>query len=162
MYRFSRFNKFFIYSFLLILFIFGIVGCSNKESSKSKVDTGDISITANNEIKEDGYYYSKEDVVKYLQKYSKLPPNYITKSEAKKLGWDAKQGNLWEVTDKFVIGGDVFGNREGKLPKQKGKKYYEADVNYRGGRRNSERIIFTKDGEIYYTSDHYNTFEKVK
>ena len=89
--------------------------------------------------------------------YGELPPNYLTKSKAKKLGWDSSKGNLWDVTDKGVIGGDRFSNREGNLPDD---KYFEADVNYNGGYRGAERLVYTKDGKvIYYTGDHYDSFE---
>lgn len=110
-------------------------------------------------IDEEGYYYSLEDVSGYLSAYGHLPPNYITKSEARKLGWDSDEGNLWEVADGMVIGGDTFGNREGILPK--GVKYYECDVNYYGGYRGDDRIVYSSDGNIYFTSDHYNTFEHI-
>ncbi|MGN1069057.1 MAG: ribonuclease domain-containing protein [Candidatus Fimadaptatus sp.] len=56
------------------------------------------------------------------------------------------------------IGGDRFGNREGLLPDARGRQYYECDVNYDGGYRGGERIVFSSDGLIYYTCDHYNTF----
>lgn len=110
-------------------------------------------------LDEDGYYTSKEDVALYLHIYGHLPDNYLTKSEAKDLGWVASEGNLWDVTDHMSIGGDSFGNREGKLPKKKGRKYYECDIDYDGGTRNAKRIIYSNDGLIYYTGDHYNTFE---
>lgn len=110
------------------------------------------------EIAEDGKYYSKDQVALYLHKYKKLPANYLKKSEAKKLGWDASNGNLWDVTDKGVIGGDRFSNREGKLPTD--KKYFEADVNYQGGFRGAERLVYTDHGQvIYFTGDHYKNFE---
>lgn len=109
-------------------------------------------------INENESYYTKEDVSKYIYKYKKLPNNYIKKSEAKKIGWKPSKGNLWDVTDKKVIGGDTFGNREGNLPK--GYKYFEADVNYNGGHRNAHRLVYTLDGPIvYYTGDHYKSFE---
>ena len=103
-------------------------------------------------------YTAPEDVAEYIHIYSELPPNYITKSEAKKLGWDNSKGNLWEVAPKMSIGGDTFGNREGLLPSG---KYYECDVNYNGGYRGAERLIFNYDGAVYYTSDHYQTFEQL-
>lgn len=84
-------------------------------------------------LNENKAYYSKNDVALYLHTFKRLPKNYLTKNEAKKLGWDSSKGNLWKVTDKGVIGGDVFSNREGKLPKK--DKYFEADVNYKGGKR---------------------------
>lgn len=105
-----------------------------------------------------GYYTSPEDVAAYLRKFNKLPNNYITKSEATALGWVSSEGNLWEVTDKMSIGGDRFGNREGKLPNAEGRQWYECDVNYSGGYRGPERLVYSNDGLIYYTNDHYETF----
>lgn len=98
-----------------------------------------------------------EVVADYIDKHGKLPSFYLTKKEAKEKGWISSKGNLWEVTDHGVIGGDHFGNYEGKLPDR--KDYKEADVNYHGGTRNGERLIFDSDENIYYTDDHYNSFE---
>ena len=132
---------------LLSLFIiFNIVGCSS---------------TSPKTIKEDGYYYSKEDVCTYLQTYGELPDNFITKNEAERLGWDNRKGNLWEVADGMCIGGDKFGNREGLLPKEKGRQYYECDIDYNGKYRNEKRIVYSNDGLIYYTDDHYESFEDI-
>ena len=112
-------------------------------------------------LDEDGYYYSKEDVALYLSQYGKLPDNYITKSEAYDLGWDSDEGNLWEVADGMVIGGDKFGNREKILPIKDGVQYYECDVNYNGGYRDAQRIVYSSDGNIYYTDDHYESFSHI-
>ena len=97
-------------------------------------------------------------VIEYVKKNHQLPEYYITKSEARKLGWNASLGNLCDVIPGKAIGGDHFGNREKKLPK--GEKYFEADVNYRCGKRNADRIVFTKKGDVYLSLDHYKTFEK--
>ncbi len=110
-------------------------------------------------IRENGEYSSKSEVGRYLYLYGRLPSNYITKNEAYDLGWDSKEGNLWDVAPGKSIGGDRFGNYEGLLPK--GKQYYECDVNYQGGYRGAERIIYSADGYIYYTDDHYETFEQL-
>lgn len=112
-------------------------------------------------IDKDGRYTSPEEVSLYIYTYGKLPSNFITKSEASDLGWDSGKGNLWDVTDKMSIGGDKFGNREGLLPKEKGRIYYECDVNYEGGYRGAERIVFSNDGLIFYTKDHYESFEQL-
>lgn len=107
-----------------------------------------------------GYdYFTPEEVSLYLYAFGCLPPNYLTKDEAKDMGWVSSEGNLWEIGYGFCIGGDTFGNREGLLPNAKDRKWYECDVNYEGGFRGSERLVFSTDGLIYYTFDHYETFE---
>lgn len=110
-------------------------------------------------LREDGHYSSKAEVGLYLYLYGKLPSNFITKKEAQNLGWVSKEGNLWEVAPGMSIGGDKFGNYEGILPE--GKKYYECDIDYQGGYRGEKRIIFSTDGYIYYTEDHYESFEQL-
>ncbi len=114
--------------------------------------------TKDGTIREDGTYTSKDEVAAYLNEFGKLPSNYITKSQARDLGWNSAQGNLWNVAPGKSIGGDNFGNYEGRLPKASGRKYYECDINYDGGYRGSERIVYSNDGLIYYTADHYETF----
>lgn len=104
-------------------------------------------------------YSSPEDVALYLHEYEELPPNYLTKKEAEAAGWEQSKGNLWDVTDQMAIGGDRFGNYEQQLPDE--DNYYEADVNYQGGYRGSERIVYSDDGDIYYTEDHYESFEQL-
>ena len=112
--------------------------------------------TAN--VVKDGIYTSKDEVAAYIYKFGELPRNFIAKKDALALGWDAKSGNLWQVTDKKSIGGDHFSNREKKLPSADGRKWFECDIGYRGGRRGAERIVFSSDGLIYYTPDHYENF----
>ncbi len=112
-------------------------------------------------IKENGTYTSKEDVAEYLHIYGHLPSNYITKDEAKELGWVSSEGNLWEVAPGKSIGGDYFGNYEGLLPKKSGRKYYECDIDFDGSYRGAKRIIYSSDGLIYYTEDHYESFEQL-
>ena len=109
-------------------------------------------------IEEDGWYSTKDEVALYNQIYGELPDNFITKNEAYDLGWDSDKGNLWKVADGMSIGGDKFSNREGLLPKAKGRQYYECDINYNGGYRGAERIVYSNDGLIYYTNDHYESF----
>lgn len=97
-------------------------------------------------------------VIAYVKQNHKLPEYYITKNEARKQGWNPSKGNLCEVLPGKAIGGDRFGNREGKLPEN--EDYFEADVNYHCGTRNADRIIYTKTGTVYFTKDHYRSFEK--
>ena len=126
----------------------------NKDTKDDKSDTQDEA-----DILEDGEYYSKEDVALYIHLYGHLPDNYITKNEAKNLGWVSSKGNLWDVAPGKVIGGDNFGNREGNLPEKKGRKYFECDVDFEGGYRGEDRLIYSNDGLVYYTGDHYSSFE---
>lgn len=104
-------------------------------------------------------YYSCEEVALYLYAFGCLPVQYLTKNDARDLGWSASAGNLWKVTDGGCIGGDHFGNYEKLLPTERGRSYYECDVNYEGGYRNGERIVFSNDGLIYYSASHYEDFE---
>ena len=97
-------------------------------------------------------------VINYVKSNHELPDYYITKSEARKQGWVPSEGNLCDVLPGKAIGGDKFSNREKMLPS--GKQYFEADVNYNCGNRNADRIVFTKDGEVYLTKNHYKSFEK--
>ena len=106
----------------------------------------------------DGSYTSPEDVAEYIHNFGTLPDNFITKKEAQKLGWNSSEGNLWDAAPGKSIGGDVFGNREGLLPEG---SYHECDVNYQGGYRGAERLIYSDSGEIYYTDDHYKTFTQL-
>ena len=109
-------------------------------------------------VEEGGRYTAPEDVAAYLHLYGKLPENFITKRDADDLGWESNKGNLWEVTDEMSIGGDTFGNREGRLPDKEGRKWFECDVSYEGGYRGAERLVYSNDGLIYYTEDHYESF----
>ena len=108
-------------------------------------------------IDENGWYYSKDDVALYIHTYGKLPSNYITKKEAEKLGWSG--GSVQKYKKGAAIGGSYFGNNEGLLPKKKGRQYYECDIDTDGkSSRGAKRIIYSNDGLIYYTDDHYESF----
>ena len=107
-------------------------------------------------IPEDGSYTTKEDVALYIHTYGKLPQNFITKKAAKKLGWQG--GSLEDYAPGKCIGGDYFGNYEGLLPED--KEYHECDIGTLGkSKRGAKRIIYSDDGYIYYTGDHYESFE---
>ena len=109
-------------------------------------------------LDENGVYTSKEDVALYVRTDGHLPSNFSTKKEAEAAGWQG--GPLDKVLPGMCIGGDYFGNYEGQLPRAKGRKWTECDLNTLGAsRRGPERLIFSNDGLIYYTPDHYETFE---
>jgi len=107
-------------------------------------------------LAEDGSYDSKEDVALYLHTYGRLPANYITKDEARALGWEG--GGLEKYAPGKCIGGDRFGNYEKLLPE--GRRYRECDIGTLGqSSRGAQRLIYSDDGLIYYTGDHYESFE---
>ncbi|MBQ9534410.1 MAG: ribonuclease [Clostridia bacterium] len=108
----------------------------------------------------EGYYYDVESVVLYLHAYGTLPGNYITKSEARELGWSG--GSPEKYREGAAIGGDSFGNRENQLPKASGRKYTECDIDTLGADgRGAKRLVFSNDGLYFYTDDHYNTFREI-
>ena len=108
-------------------------------------------------IDEDGSYTARDDVALYLSVYGHLPDNFITKSEARALGWSG--GGLDDYAYGKCIGGDHFGNYEGLLPEKNGRRYTECDIDTLHKRsRGAKRIIFSNDGLIYYTHDHYESF----
>ena len=106
-------------------------------------------------------------IADYIFEHGELPDNFITKKEAQALGWDSKADRysgrkyVSDVAPGKSIGGDWFGNYEGQLPKAKGRKFYECDCNYTGGNRGVERIVYSNDGHVWYTNDHYETFTEL-
>ena len=126
------------------------------ETTTVETTTAEVTTEVSGTVTIDGTYTSKNDVAAYIHEYSCLPSNFITKKEAHKLGWQG--GYLEPYAPGKTIGGDRFGNREKQLPDESGRKYYECDIGYEGGTRNGKRIIYSDDGLIYYTDDHYSSF----
>ena len=124
---------------------------------KEKSDFSNKNNDSSNQIDE---LTNDEIVVKYLKEYGELPDYYITKSEAKSLGWVPSKGNLCEVAPGRAIGGDIWTNRQKSLPTKSGRKYFEADLNYNCGNRNADRVVFSNDGLVFVTHDHYRNFEE--
>ena len=109
-------------------------------------------------IDPDGSYTAKEDVALYIHTYGCLPANFMTKEEARELGWEG--GGLDDFAPGMCIGGDRFGNYEGLLPEARDRSYTECDIDTLGAsKRGAKRIVFSNDGLIYYTDDHYESFE---
>lgn len=164
-------KKIIVFVLACIIAIAGLLFTELKEGKLQDADfVSTITIPRNPESADDSeagsaqvtygeYYYSLDDVAYYLAEYDELPENYMTKKEAEALGWVSSEGNLWDVAPGAVIGGDRFGNYEGLLPKD--GEYTECDVNYSGGYRGGERLVFDTDGNIWYTADHYSTFEQL-
>ena len=134
---------------------------SSQESSAQSKPSSANRAPAAPAIDEDGWYTSKDEVALYIHEYGRLPGNYLTKSEARKAGWVASKGNLAKVCPGMSIGGDTFYNDEGELPDARGRSYRECDIDYVSGRRGAKRLVFSNDGLIFYTDDHYRTFEQL-
>ena len=135
-----------------------------EESSAENIPLSDPENTAEKSdvsappLSESGSYTSKEDVALYLHLYKHLPDNFITKKEAQALGWPG--GDLRSYAPGKCIGGDRFGNYEGLLPEKKGRSYQECDIDtLDADARGGKRIVYSNDGLIYYTDNHYKTFE---
>ena len=97
----------------------------------------------------------------HLKYLGKLPDYYITKQKAENLGWDKSKGNLAEVAPRCMVAG-TYKNKNGHLPDKLGRTWQEADINYKNGKRNDERILFSNDGLIFATYDHYKTFVEIR
>ena len=125
-----------------------------EETDDPTVEETDDTLT----VEKNGRYTSKEEVALYIHTYGRLPSNYISKRKAEERGWVSSKGNLDKVLPGMSIGGSRYSNYEGLLPDG---DYRECDINYSGGFRGPERIVFSDDGRIYYTADHYKTFEQL-
>lgn len=162
------------FSLLLIVALFGcdigLLPASNVEKPSGDIDapvytlapdyidrTGRPTVETETDVAEDGEYWTKDEVALYIHLFGHLPKNYITKNEAQDLGWTG--GSLEPYAPGCSIGGGYFGNYEGLLPTKKGRKYTECDIDTRGKKsRGAKRIVFSNDGLIYYTDDHYESF----
>ncbi len=143
--------------FAAIIAVFVLSACNIQTPGLSMQDIS-LSDNAAISIDEGGIYDSKNEVSLYIHVYKHLPKNYITKKEAKALGWTG--GTLYELAPGKCIGGDVFGNYEELLPEKKNRTYRECDIDTLCKKsRGKKRIIYSDDGLIYYTADHYESFE---
>ena len=133
---------------------------SKKYQDNFEKEKSDFSNKNNNSSNQIDKLTNDEIVVKYLKEHGELPEYYITKSEAKSLGWVPSKGNLCEVAPGKAIGGDIWTNRQKSLPTKSGRKYFEADLNYNCGNRNADRVVFSNDGLVFVTFDHYRSFEE--
>lgn len=112
-------------------------------------------------IREDGSYTSRDEVALYLHTYGMLPKNFISKKDAEEQGFRFGEGDFGEAFPGMSVGGSRFGNYEGQLPEKSGRRYYECDIDYQGGRRNAKRLVYSNDGLIFYTDDHYKSFTQL-
>ncbi len=137
---------------------------AKEETTKAETTKAETTKAETTEVKpaidKNGQYTSKDDVALYIHTYGTLPSNFITKKAAQALGWEG--GSLEPYAKGKSIGGDTFGNYEGLLPKAKGRTYKECDIDTKGAKsRGAKRIVFSNDGLIYYTDDHYESFTQL-
>lgn len=149
---------------LILAVVLGLAGLlqndpANVPSGETTLPAVSVTETTGTELLDiQGSYDSKEDVALYILQYGKLPDNFITKAEARSYGWDG--GSVEPYAPGKCIGGDRFGNYEGLLPNAPGRTWTECDIDtLGGGSRGAKRIVFSNDGLIYYTHDHYETFD---
>ena len=157
---------------LALVMLFSLVGCGTDapvqdETNLPQQEQQDVQNAPSEDadmpdetaqIDEDGAYTSKDDVALYIHTYGHLPDNFITKKDAQALGWPG--GSLEPYAPGKCIGGSRFGNYEGLLPEADGRTYTECDIDTLGAdSRGAKRIVFSNDGLIYYTEDHYKSFE---
>lgn len=112
-------------------------------------------------VEKNGEYTDKDHVALYIHTYGKVPSNYVTKTKARKAGWVNTDGNLWEVLPGKSIGGGGFANDDYTMPEAPDREWFECDIDYDGGFRNAKRLVYSNDGLIYYTDDHYKTFQRL-
>ena len=150
--------------FLALLLALSLMGCGalgevDWDEVGQSLQSGETSPQdTQHAITEKGHYTTKEEVALYLWVFGHLPDNFITKKEAQKLGWSG--GSLEAYAPGCCIGGDSFGNYEGLLPD--GPTYTECDIDTLGAKsRGAKRLVFSSDGYIYYTDDHYESFRAV-
>ncbi len=134
----------------------GVPSCTAAPAADA-VSPGESDKSSPAALDEGGEYTSAEDVALYLHLYAHLPQNFITKKDARALGWNG--GGLDDYADGKCIGGDRFGNYEGLLPDAPGREYHECDIDtLHAASRGAKRIVYSNDGLIYYTEDHYESF----
>ena len=153
---------------LALLMLTAAAAPAQARSKKKKTPTPTVQATATPApenaiiVEENGEYTDKEHVAVYILTYHKLPKNYITKREAQDLGWSGNgNDSVWKYAPGKSIGGSRFGNYEGSLPDEEGRRWFECDIDYNGKSRGKKRIVYSNDGLVYYTEDHYTTFEQI-
>lgn len=162
----SNRNKLIRLFVLLVAAVLLMSGCTASASGKNKKNTPTPVVTPEATVTPavtvtPGPMDAAQELADYIFEHGELPENYIRKKDAEALGWKTTYRYVSDLGPGITIGGDYFGNYEQKLPVVKGRKYYEADCYYEGGPRNEYRIIYSNDGHVWFTGDHYNTFTEL-
>ncbi|MDD2588932.1 MAG: ribonuclease domain-containing protein [Atopobiaceae bacterium] len=139
----------------------GLLGCSASGAGAASATPATSAAASQAGVTEDGTYTSKDEVALYIHTYGHLPSNFVSKTKARAAGWVSSEGNLDEVLPGRSIGGSTYYDDDGDLPDADGRTWTECDIDYHGGYRGSEREIFSNDGLVFYTDDHYQTFEQL-
>ena len=146
----------------IVLAVVGILGISPHPQDPVTPEAAVVEPAAQpgaQTLDEHGVYDTKDEVALYLYTYHRLPDNFMNKQDARYAGW--KSGALHLVVEGKCIGGDVFHNYEKKLPVIDGT-YYECDLNTLNSKqRGTQRLVWSEYWDIYYTEDHYETFEQL-
>ena len=141
---------------LLLAAVMLLTGCAASASGNKNQNTAKPEVTAVPRPMDEA-----QRIADYIFEYGRLPDCFIRKQEAERLGWDSRFNYVSDVAPGKSIGGDRFGNYEERLPVVPGRKYYEADCYYNSGKRNAYRIIYSNDGHVWFTGDHYETFTEL-
>ena len=96
----------------------------------------------------------------HIKNVNKLPDNYITKEELKSFHWKRGKAPSNYAPGK-IVGGNIYKNDDLHLPHEMKRIWYEADINYVQGKRNSQRLVYSDDGLIFVTYNHYQTFYEI-
>ncbi len=136
-------------------------GASPSESSATAVSQDAVSADPSTQVSEDGSYTSRDQVALYIHTYGHLPANYISKTKARAAGWDGDSDDLWNYCPGKSIGGGSFHDSSDLLPDASGRTYTECDIDFAGKSRGAKRIVYSNDGLVYYTDDHYESFTRI-
>ena len=150
-----------IASLVAAMLCLALAACGGTAGTTQSTSMKDTTSQETATVVENGSYTSKDDVAAYIHEFGHLPGNFISKTKARKAGWVPSKGNLDEACPGKSIGGSRYYNDDGALPDARGRTWTECDIGYEGGFRGSERIVFSDDGLIFYTGDHYKTFEQL-
>ena len=161
-------KNFFNFSLAAIVSAFAVACSASTDADDEDIVKSSSSVSAQSiyeAVQESGKYTTRDSVAAYLCKFDKLPTNYVTQNEGKSL-YESRKGKTFDkwnfnpwTTIGVMIGGDKFGNSEGILPKG---TYHEADVDYSAKNRGTKRLVYQSDCVIYYTADHYESFDKLE
>lgn len=161
--RLSSKRKNILYLFLILSGIFWLLTQTKNDEPVVRPENAIVrNISTDEDAIDINLLTDEKIVIAHLKEFGQLPDYYITKNKAREKGWQPSQGNLCDVLPGKAIGGDRFGNREGLLPPSAGRAYFEADINYDCGHRTADRIVYSNDGLIFVTYDHYKSFHPVE